>query len=313
MMMKDTVTLKPNLFTSIIINYGKSGNFEEALKVCEIMQNMGLHPHQICYHTLMNGYFKCGKVMKAFAMLDKMLQDGWKPNKITRNIVTLGLRCTDHGEEVKSFPQENHETSGPVSTSACNALLEDLYKSRSWEGAEALKRKIFAGLCKPDRNTYATILHGLSSQGKYDEAHEILLEMKGNGLSPFLAYCESLVSGLCRVSRTKEAYELFKDILEEGFELGSCHCEILLKQLLDEGMIDESMKVCKFLIDKGNFVQDTMIILLLEGLSNSNRLNEARPFLGHVLKKGYLSRSRAISQALRTLHRRVCLVESANS
>lgn len=306
-MMENKVLLKPHLFNAVIVAYAKAGRFKEALKVCNAMQKFGFRPHQTSYHTLMSSYFKRGKVVEALDMFDKMQQDRWQPNEVTRSIVAYGLNRTGHAEQVKAIFQARCGESGSLSTSLCNSLLENFYRSRDWEAAENFGKRIFNGLCQPNVYTYATIIRGRCAQGKLDEAHKLLLEMDRSGLKPNLACYGSLVSGLCKVSRTQEAYELFKDMLDKGIEVEGAFCAVLLNQLCVKGMVGEAMRVCKFLLDKGILVGDTTLVSILEGLSNADRLNEAKPFLESIQKKGLLCSSRVIQQALRALERREAL------
>lgn len=311
-MVEKKIALKAHYFDSVIVAYSKAGRLQKAREVFEDMHKFGFRPHQISYHTLMSCYLKWGKALEALDMFDKMQQDRWQPNEVTRSIVAYGLCKTGHTEQVRALFQERCGKSGIVSTSVCNALLENFFRSGDVDAAEELGKRILSGLCCPNAYTYATIIRGRCAQGKFDEAQKVFLEMEKVGCKPILACYGSLISGLCRSGRCREAYDLFKDMLDRGIDAEGAFCGLLLKQLALKGMIDEAMRVCKYEVGKGRFVEDTAVVLILEGLSNAGRLGEAKHFLEGVMKKGGLSYSCRLQQALHTLERREAILKGSS-
>ncbi|XP_021766904.1 pentatricopeptide repeat-containing protein At1g61870, mitochondrial-like [Chenopodium quinoa] len=166
---------KPNAttFTNMISGFYKEQKFEDVGKVLELMKEHGLKPGLSTYNVRIQSLCKLGRSFEAKALLDGMLERHIKPNSNTYT-----------------------------------SLIHGFCREGKLEDAKALFKRMINHGCKPDTNCYFTLIYFLCQGGDYETALQIAKESIEKNWVPNFTTMKSLVDGLVSVSKADEAKEL---------------------------------------------------------------------------------------------------------
>lgn len=173
---------KPNAttFNNLIAGFYKEEKFDDVGKALKLMEEHGLKPKLSTYNVRIQSLCKLGRSSEGKALLDGMLEREIKPNSNTYNSLIYGF-CKE-------------------------GKLDDA-------------KKLFTDMvnhgCKPDSNCYFTLIYFLSKGGDYETALEISKKSMEKNWVPNFTTMKSLVEGLVSISKVDEAKELIAEIKEK--------------------------------------------------------------------------------------------------
>uniref|UniRef100_A0A7C8ZKP6 Uncharacterized protein n=3 Tax=Opuntia streptacantha TaxID=393608 RepID=A0A7C8ZKP6_OPUST len=173
---------KPNAttFQNLIAGFYKEQKFDEVGKVLKMMEEHGMKPKLSTYNVRIQSLCKLGRSSEAKALLDGMLERHIKPNSNTYNSLIYGFCREGKLEEAKKL----------------------------------FKNMVNHGL-KPDSSCYFTLIYFLCRGGDYETALQISKQSMEKNWVPNFTTMKSLVEGLVSISKVDEAKELVTEIKEK--------------------------------------------------------------------------------------------------
>ncbi|GAB2301096.1 hypothetical protein Dimus_035128 [Dionaea muscipula] len=170
---------KPNstTFGTLIDGFYKEEKLEDVGKVLNMMEDHGVKPGLGTYNIRIQSLCKLGKSFEAMALLDGMLSRGMKPNSVTYSHLIHGFCKQGNLVEAKK-----------------------LFKTMESRG------------CKPEGNCYYTLIYFLCQGGDYETALCICKESMERNFVPNFTTMKSLVHGLVSISKVDEARELIERV-----------------------------------------------------------------------------------------------------
>ncbi|KAL9234573.1 hypothetical protein vseg_009429 [Gypsophila vaccaria] len=201
MLYKDVPT-----WNSMIAGYARSGNMEEARVLFELMPSKNV----VSWTTLVSGYSQNGQYANALnAFLSMESVGGFAPNEVSVASVLpacANLGALEVGERIGDYARRNGYMDNKF---VSNALLEMYAKCGKLDVAVELFEEIRGrSLC-----SWNSMMMGLATHGKYDEAlelfHQLLKErMVPDGITFVAALLACTHSG--KIAEGKALFELMK-------------------------------------------------------------------------------------------------------
>ncbi|XP_010533825.1 PREDICTED: pentatricopeptide repeat-containing protein At1g61870, mitochondrial [Tarenaya hassleriana] len=167
-------------FGLMIAGFYQEDKRDDVGKVLQMMKERGLSVGVSTYNIRIQSLCKRRKSAEAKALLDGMLSSGIKPNSVTYCHLIHGFCREDNLDEAKR-----------------------LFKTMVNRG------------CKPDSECYFTLIYYLCKGGDFETALSLCRESMEKNWVPGFTIMKSLVNGLASSSKVDEAKELIAQVKEK--------------------------------------------------------------------------------------------------
>ncbi|KAL6990801.1 hypothetical protein U1Q18_008923 [Sarracenia purpurea var. burkii] len=178
----DRKNCKPNAtsFGTLIAGFYKEEKYEDVGKVLNLMKDHDMRPGLYIYNIRIQSLCKLKKSVEAKALLDGMLSKGMKPNSVTY----------------------------------CH-LIHGFCREGNLDEAKKIFKKMVNSGCQPDSDCYFTLVYFLCQGGDFETAMQICKESMAKGWVPSFSTMKSLVNGLASISKVDEARGLVGEMKEK--------------------------------------------------------------------------------------------------
>ncbi|CAM9592520.1 unnamed protein product [Chrysoparadoxa australica] len=222
--------------------------WKEALALFAEMESRGLEPSVITWNTLINVLGKSDQLKKALKMFNSMEEQGLLPTQQTYG--TILSACARRGKAMvalsifKQIPEPDLR--------CYNVLLHAFSEGQEMAQALALLHKMQSkGEPAPDRVSYNSVLACCAAQGAVEEAHDLMRQMKAEGIAPdtitynCLLQVESISHGLegaLKVLRAMKRARVRRNAITYGTVIGSCSSGEDALEWLERAEVDEKIR-----------------------------------------------------------------------
>ncbi|KAF0893877.1 hypothetical protein E2562_031412 [Oryza meyeriana var. granulata] len=204
-------------------------NARRSQQACEMLRKMSGEggvgaPNVYAYNTVVDGFFKEGKVHKAYDLFHEMIEQGTSPDVATYNSIIDGLcksKAMDKAESV--LEQMVHDGVRPDNWTY-NCLINGYCTSRMWKDSVRLFKEMSSSGLKPDicsctvpdLDIFNMLIDTYAKCGMVDEAMHIYEAMQKQGLNPNVVTCNTVISAFCRLGRLADAVDKFNEMTDLG-------------------------------------------------------------------------------------------------
>nr|XP_043634601.1 putative pentatricopeptide repeat-containing protein At5g06400, mitochondrial [Erigeron canadensis] len=288
-MRRKSLLISSDTWTIMILQYGRIGLTEIALKVFREMKESGCSPISSTYKSLIISL--CGKkgrkVNEAIETFLEMIQAGFVPDKELLEIYLECLCETDNVLEAKKCVK-NLCTLGfstPLAYSLCIRAL-----SRAGNVDEALL--MMDEVDEKDQNilksyTYGSLIHTLLRKRRLQEALEKIESMKELSIFPTVHVYTSLIVFFFREKQISKALEVFEKMKQEGIEPTIVTYTSLIRGYVSNGKIDDAWKVFHKMKSDGPLPDFKTYSMFISCLCKETRSEEAMQLLSEMLSVGF--------------------------
>ncbi|XP_059624043.1 small ribosomal subunit protein mS86 (rPPR1)-like [Cornus florida] len=165
-------------FGTLIAGFYKEEKYEDVGKALEIMKNRDMHPGLSIYNIRIQSLCKLKKSMEAKALLDGMLSRNMKPNSVTYCHLIHGFCREDNLDEAKKFFKKMINSGFKPNSDCYFTLVHFLCKGGDFESALEFCKESMAKDWVPNFSTMKSLVNGLASISKVDEAQKLVGQMK---------------------------------------------------------------------------------------------------------------------------------------
>ncbi|KAL0283154.1 UNVERIFIED_CONTAM: hypothetical protein Sangu_2908900 [Sesamum angustifolium] len=183
------------------------------------MPGMRLKPSIISYNSLINGYYKKGRVEEAGHLFLEVPHKG----QIIEAFSFLHIM-----EEQGVYPD----------ITTYSTLIHGLCKNGKLEIARDLSNSLPCKSLQPDVQLYAIIIGSLCQEGHVEETKCLLAEMEKSGCAPNTVTYNICIQGLLERKLLAEAKALLDEMHRRGFSPDSTTVSLFINQPQDEGYDD---------------------------------------------------------------------------
>ncbi|THF98925.1 pentatricopeptide repeat-containing protein At4g01030, mitochondrial-like [Camellia sinensis] len=229
-----------NLFAwnSLISGYSFKGQFEDAVKLLNQMENEGIKPDLVTYNGLVSGYSMWGRNKEALTMIHRIKVSGLIPNVVTWTALISGCAQKGNYKDALEFSiQMQQEGIKPNSATISSLLRACAGLSSLWNGKEIH--------CMGIRNSFTedvfvttALIDMYSKCGSLNTAQKVFRTIQRKTLASW----NCMIMGFAIYSRGKEAISIFDEMRAAGIQPDAITFTALLSGCKHSGLINEGWK-----------------------------------------------------------------------
>ncbi|WCJ34151.1 Pentatricopeptide repeat (PPR) superfamily protein [Euphorbia peplus] len=286
-MRRNRCLITPDTWAVMIIQYGRAGLTEIALKFFNEMKDGGYVPTDSTYKYLIVSV--CGKkgrkIDEAVKIFHEMIHAGYIPDKET--VATyLGCLC-EAGKLSEARKCEDSLCKIGFTFPITRSLhIRALCRAGKLEEALSLLNEAGTERSTLDEYTYATFVHALLRNGREEEALAKVESMKEVGIRPTVHVYTSFIVHYLKEKRIEKATEMLEKMQQEGCEPTIVTYSALIRGYMDSGKDVDAWNVFNNLKEKGPRPDFKMYSMLMNCLCKTGKSEEALKLLSEMLENG---------------------------
>ena len=138
----------------------------------------------------------------------------------------------------------------------------------------------------PNRSTFVILIHGFCKNGKHVDALKMFDEMTQKGIPPDTKIYTIILSSMCKAERTDDVHRLLNTMMASGCYLDSITYNVVLDGFCKLGQIDEAFALLQLFEKKGYVLGLKGYSSLIDGLFKANRYDEVPVWRKKMFKAG---------------------------
>ncbi|KAI8002251.1 Pentatricopeptide repeat-containing protein [Camellia lanceoleosa] len=299
----------------------ENGSIEEALKVFDELQKLGICPLLETWNSALLGSVRARRtdvvwklyeemmgsgvagdvdtveyliqafcidnnVSKGFGLLRQVLEDGFVPRNVAFNKLISGFCKDRYYSRVSALLHIMIAKNQRPDIFTYQEIIRELCKRRMrHEGFRIfndLKDRGYA----PDRVMYTTMIHGLCKMKWIGEARKLWFEMVHKGIVPNEYTYNAFIYGLCRIGNLEEAKERYNEMCCKGYKETTVSCNTMIRGLCLHGRTEEAHVLFQEMAEKGIARDIITYNSLIQGFCKEGKIDESINLLAELLEKG---------------------------
>ncbi|XAR62978.1 hypothetical protein NMG60_11022748 [Bertholletia excelsa] len=263
-------------WNSMIVGYSFKGQFEDAIKLFNQMENEGSKPDLVTHNSLVSGYSMWGYNKEAVSMVDQIKASGLTPNVVTWTALISGCVQKGNFKDALEFSIQMQQEGINANSATVSSLLRACAGLSSLhKGKEIHCVGIREGFV--DDVFVATALVDMYSKcGNLRSAYEVFQKIH----SKTLATWNSMIMSFAIYSQGKEAISLFNQMQEAGIQPDGITFTALLSACKNSGLVDEGWKYFDSMKADYNIVPTIEhYSCMVDLLGRAGYLDEAQDFI----------------------------------
>ncbi|XP_017238511.2 pentatricopeptide repeat-containing protein At2g27610 [Daucus carota subsp. sativus] len=235
LVIKSGFGLDPNIITSLMVNYTKCGEMNDAFEI--FSTTPGVH-NVVSWTAIINGYLKNGEVKQAAELFCQMNREAVRPNDFTYSTIltahpTISLFQV-HAPVIKS----NYERTASVGT----ALLDAYVKIGHINDAE----RVFDLVEEKDIVAWSAMLGGYAQVGDSIGAIRLFCQLAKERINPNEYTFSSVINSCCNPMATVEqGKQLHARSIKSGHHNALCVSSALVTMYAKRGNIESANEIFK--------------------------------------------------------------------
>ncbi|XP_006645333.1 pentatricopeptide repeat-containing protein At3g48250, chloroplastic [Oryza brachyantha] len=257
---------------------GRDESMREFWEHIQEMKASGMHVDIDTYVKLSRQFQKRHMLTEAVELYELMMDGPYKPSKQDGPVLIRRIALGPSPDlqlvyrVVRKFEAVWEFKTKDVFDGIHRALTSN---GRFDEAAEIVKRMKGEGH-QPDNITYSQLIFGLCKADRLDDAHKVLDEMEAEGCIPDLKTWTMLIQGHCVAGEVEKALQYFAEMIEKNLEADADLLDVMVKGLCSHDKVDASYALFVEMVDKAKLSpwQGTYKYIIGE-LLRVNKLEEA--------------------------------------
>lgn len=286
-MRRNGYLITPDTWTIMMMQYGRAGLTEMAMRVFEDMKANDCNPSGSTYKYLIISLSgrKGRKVDHAIKIFQEMVNAGHIPDK---ELVEIYLDCLcEVGmlQLAKSCMDVLRKVGFTVPLSY-SLYIRALCRAGELEEALALLDEVKEERSKLDEFVFGSLIHGLVQRGQIEEALAKVETMKQAGIYPTVHVYTSFVVHFFREKQVGRALEIFERMRQEGCEPTVVTYTALIQGFANLGKVAEAWDVFYRMKIKGPFPDFRTYSMFIGCLCKVGKSEEALELLSEMTESG---------------------------
>ncbi|CAM0885745.1 unnamed protein product [Alopecurus aequalis] len=139
------------------------------------------------------------------------------------------------------------------------------------------------------KEVFDGIHRALTSNGRFDEAAEVMEDMRREGHRPDNITYSQLVFGLCKAGQCDEAREVFDEMEAQGCTPDLKTWTMLIQGHCAAGEVDKALQYLTEMIDKNLDADADLLDVMVKGLCNQDKVDAAHTLFVEMVDKAELT------------------------
>uniref|UniRef100_A0A0D9YKN1 Pentacotripeptide-repeat region of PRORP domain-containing protein n=1 Tax=Oryza glumipatula TaxID=40148 RepID=A0A0D9YKN1_9ORYZ len=241
-------------YNAMVRVLGREESMQEFWDLIQEMKADGIHVDIDTYVKLSRQFQKRHMLTEAVELYELMMDGPYKPSKQDGPVLIRRIALGPSPDlelvyrVVRKFEAVWEFKTKDVFDGIHRALTSN---GRFDEAAEIVKRMKGEGH-QPDNITYSQLIFGLCKANRFDEARKALDEMEAEGCVPDLKTWTMLIQGHCAAGEVEKALQYFTEMVEKNLEADAALLDVMVKGLCSDDKIDASYAFFVEMVDKAN-------------------------------------------------------------
>lgn len=204
----------PNLVTynTLIDVYGKTGAWQEAIRVLDTLAAAGIQPEVRTYNTVIIACNQSSRAQEALAVYERMLAAGAQPTATTYTALISAYGKAGQLDAALQIFQDMVRRGCERNVITYSSLISACEKAGRWELALELFREMHAEGCRPNVVTYNSLIAACAQGAQWEKAQELFDAMRGKGCRPDSVTFGGLIAAYDRAGRWRRALTAFEQM-----------------------------------------------------------------------------------------------------
>ncbi|XP_022151461.1 putative pentatricopeptide repeat-containing protein At5g06400, mitochondrial [Momordica charantia] len=280
--------ITPDTWTIVIMQYGRAGLTDIALKFFGEMKESNIKPNANTYKYLI--ITLCGskrrKVNEAIALFQEMIRSEYIPDKELLEAY-LGCLCKlgrlSEAKECIDYLRNIGFTTPLIYSMHIRALCR---AGRLDDALTLLEEVGAAERSKLENYIYGSLIHGLLQRGRMEEALAKMNSMKQVGVNPTVHVYTSFIVYSFKENQTRRALEIVAKMMQEGCEPTIATYSAVIHGFMNMGKFGEGWKIFHYIKKNGPFPDFRAYSMLISCLCKEGRSEEALQIISEMLSSG---------------------------
>ncbi|KAL5709008.1 hypothetical protein ACHQM5_019745 [Ranunculus cassubicifolius] len=286
-MKRKNCLITSDTWTIMIMQYGRAGLTEIALRNFEEMKDDGCLPNRSTYKYLI--LLLCGKkgrkIDEAIKIFHQMIKAGHVPDKELAEIYMSCLCEVAKLSEARRCMDSLRKCGFSVPLSY-SLVIRSLCRAGKIDEALAFLDEAGEGKSTLDQYIYGSLVHGLLRAGRVEEALAKVDAMKQMGVTPTVHVYTSLIVHFFKEKQIDRALEMFKEMREEGCEPTVVTYSALIRGYINMSMISDARNIYRRMKLKGPLPDFKMYSMFISCLCEVGMSEEALQVINEMLECG---------------------------
>ncbi|XP_020535676.1 putative pentatricopeptide repeat-containing protein At5g06400, mitochondrial isoform X2 [Jatropha curcas] len=280
--------ITPDTWSIMIMQYGRTGLTEIALKIFHEMKNDGCKPTGSTYKYLI--ICLCGrkgrKVDEAIKIFEEMIRAEYIPD---REVVETYLCCLcESGKLLEARRSIDSLCKVGFTVPLSYSLhIRALCRAGRLEEALSLLDEVGGERATLDQYAYGTLVHGLLREGRQEQAlakvNSMKQEMQQEGCEPTIVTHSALIRGYMNMGRVDDAWNVFNCLKLKGPLPDFKTYSMFISCLCKAGKSEEALRLISEMLDAGIIPSTINFRTVFYGLNREGKYDLARTVLQQKL------------------------------
>ncbi|XXG63528.1 hypothetical protein AAC387_Pa05g1696 [Persea americana] len=254
------------LWSAMISGYAKNGDSNEALKLFEEMQSLGLRPNSITMVSVISACTQLGDFGRGKWIHDFMVKSGIEMNMVVcTSLLDMHTKNGSVDEARKLF--DMMPTRDVVSW---NSLINSYAKNGyAYEALEAFKEMQDLGM-EPNKVTFLSVLSSCAQIGALEKGREMDCLAKKMGIGSDLSVGTALLDMYAKSGSLADAHRVFDRISPRDVIVWSA----MINGYAMNGLSDEAISLFRRMLEEGIYPNEVTYVCVLTACSHGGLVDE---------------------------------------
>ncbi|CAD6234529.1 unnamed protein product [Miscanthus lutarioriparius] len=261
---------------------GREESVPEFWDLIREMKTAGMHVDIDTYLKLSRNFQNRHMVREAVELYELMMDGPFKPAQQDGPIIIrrISLGPSPDLELVNRVVNKFEAVWGVKTKELLDGVHRALTSNGKFDEAAEIVQTMRGQGHQPDNVTYSQLVYGLCKADKLEDARKVLDEMEAEGCVPDLKTWTLLIQGYCSAGDVDRAVQYFTEMIEKGLDADADLLDVILKGLCSHEKVEEAYSLFVEMVDKAELRpwQGTCRRLIGD-LLRVNKLDEALALL----------------------------------
>ncbi|XP_060196601.1 putative pentatricopeptide repeat-containing protein At5g06400, mitochondrial [Lycium barbarum] len=274
-------------WTIMIMQYGKTGLTDIAVRTFKEMKDRGCKPTESTYKALITSLCqkKGRRIDESVKIFQEMIQAGYSPDK---ELIEAYLGCLCELGKLRDARScaESLQKLGFSTPLTYSLYIRPLCRAGRLEEALALINEVDDEQNILNQYVYGSLVHALLQKGQLEEALARIESMKQVGVHPTPHVYTSLMGYFFRAKQVGKALEIFVEMKDSGCEPTIVTYSALIRGYMNVGKVSEARDVFHLMKKNGPYPDFKAYSMFISCLCRIGNSEEALQLLSEMLDIG---------------------------
>ncbi|WVZ67238.1 hypothetical protein U9M48_016346 [Paspalum notatum var. saurae] len=230
---------------------GREDSVPQFWALIQEMKDAGTHLDIDTYIKLSRNFQKRHMVREAVELYELMMDGPFKPSRKDGPLIIrrIAMGPSPDLELVHRVAAKYEAVWGSKTKELLDGVHRALTSNGKFDEAAEVVRTMRAEGHQPDNITYSQLVYGLCKAGRLDDARRVLDEMEAEGCDPDLKTWTLLIQGHCTAGDVDAALRYLTEMIEKGLEADADLLDVMVKGLCSHGKVDAAHTLFVEMVD----------------------------------------------------------------